>query len=328
MVLRRLLPTLGASCILTGSALADDNGLVVVRVGEATLTIAEVEARLARVPSFQLRALAETEALARHTYVDTVLVPEYLFSLEARRRGLGDAPAARDRILEVLRDAVLEDLEQTVQRSQPVSAREVEEYLASHREQWIVPKRIRLWRILVKSPDQAREIAAAAQGPKGVEAWSRSAREHSLDKATSMRKGDLGFVRPDGRTDVPTVRVDPALVAAADKVRDGEVVSEIIPEAGGYAVVWRRGSLPAEPASNDALSAEIREALERDRLQEALDKLLQELRSRRLPEVHPELLEQVPLPSAQSLRELTRPELSVHPADHPPSPHSGPTGLR
>jgi len=55
----------------------------------------------------------------------------------------------------------------------------------------------------------AKRIIAESQGAGGPARWRNFARDNSLDAATKLRDGDLGFVRPDGSTETPQLRVDP-----------------------------------------------------------------------------------------------------------------------
>src|SRR5690606_15182088 len=112
------------------------------------------------------------------------------------------------------------------------------------------PAAIALWRLLVPTEQQAKELAARVQkSPEPIRAWSNIVREHSLDKATHFRKGSLGYVWPDGNTDVPQVRVSPALFAAATTLADGEFLPTPVKEGPNWALVWRRGSRAARGLS-------------------------------------------------------------------------------
>ena len=106
-----------------------------------------------------------------------------------------------------------------------------------------------MWRILTDDEALAKKILSESKGVDGIKRWSQFARDSSLDKATHLRNGDLGFIHADGNTDTPTLRVDPALFAAADKLRDGELAAEPIKEGTHFAVIWRRGSMKAESAA-------------------------------------------------------------------------------
>ena len=69
----------------------------------------------------------------------------------------------------------------------------------------------------------------------------------------------------DGVSNEAGVRVDPTLVKAAGAVKDGELVPHPVPEGASFAVVWRRGTVPASKRTVEESSAQIRAALFRDR---------------------------------------------------------------
>jgi hypothetical protein len=98
-------------------------------------------------------------------------------------------------------------------------------------------------------------------------------------------------VHPDGNTDTPTLRVDPALFAAAEKLRDGELAAEPIQVAGHFAVIWRRGSLKASVRTLAQESGAIRQVLERQRVDMAQAELLADLRSKYVRASNEALLE-------------------------------------
>jgi peptidyl-prolyl cis-trans isomerase C len=54
------------------------------------------------------------------------------------------------------------------------------------------------------------------------------------------------------------VRFDPVLFAAAARVKDGEMVGEPVKEGDAFAVVWRRGTLPAVRRSVEEEASAIR----------------------------------------------------------------------
>ena len=122
-----------------------------------------------------------------------------------------------------------------------------------------------LWRILCKTRDEAETVLAAAKRDLTIPKYNELAREHSIDKATNLRGGNLGFVCPDGTSNEAGLKVDPALVKAAVAVKDGELVAQSrSPEASGFAVVWRRSTVPATQRTvEDADGADPHDALSR-----------------------------------------------------------------
>ena len=122
---------------------------------------------------------------------------------------------------------------------------EIAGFYAQNLARFDTPERIGVFRILCSSEAEAKEVIAVARGSSGLTRWKELARDKSLDKATAYRSGNLGFLAADGTSSEVSVRVDPALFAAASRVRDGEIVAEPVAEGPAFAVVWRRGSTPA-----------------------------------------------------------------------------------
>ena len=226
--------------------------------------------------------------------VEKLVVPELLAAAEARARGLDKLPRTLDRLRQAQASALEAELARTTAESAPVTDADVQAYFEQHRERFEVPRRIRIWRILVADEGLAKKIIAESRGVSGPAKWRNFARESSLDAATKFRDGDLGFARPDGGTETPQLRVDPALFAAVDKLADGELAPEPLRVPAGFAVVWRRGSLPAVARSVAQESAAIRTVLTRQRLEAARTQLLGELRKQRVKSLDAQLLETLP----------------------------------
>jgi peptidyl-prolyl cis-trans isomerase C len=226
--------------------------------------------------------------------VDTVIVPELVAALGAKERGLAKGPryAARER--EILRQSLDTALKAEALAEKPVTMAEIQAYFAENKARFEQPARIRLWRILLADEAAAKSVLAEAKAAGSPAKWGELSREKSVDKATNLRQGDLGFVHADGDTDAPRVRVDPALFKAAEAVKDGEFVPEPVKEGPRFAVVWRRGSLPAKTRTVEQEKESIKNLLERRRADEARTALTAKLRAEFVKDEHPELLEQIP----------------------------------
>ncbi len=318
--------------LATATALGAGPAGPVVRAGTEVADAAAVARAISRVPAFQLAALGPDDASRRRAVVEKRLVPELQGAAEARARGLDKRPRTADRLRELYSRAMDAELARETAERQPVTEADLQKYFDEHRARFETPRRVRIWRILVKDEALAKRIIIEAQGAPGPAKWTNFAREHSLDDATKFRDGDLGFVRPDGSTESPRVRVDPALFAAVDGLSDGQLAPAPVKTASGLAVVWRRGSLPAISRTLQQESAAIRTLLTRERLEAARRALLQELRRQRVSAFDAELLTTVPdamfaapEPSARSLPPL--PSGSSAPAGAA-KPVSGESGLR
>jgi peptidyl-prolyl cis-trans isomerase C len=283
-----------AALLLSSTALAADGALPVVSVPGQSVDAAGVARALDRVPPFQLAALASDDSARRRAVVERLLLPELRAAAEARARKIDQRPRTADRLRELYSRAMDAELARTTEREQPVTEADVQKYFDEHRERFDTPRRVRIWRIVVSDDALARKIIAECQGAGGPAKWRNFARDNSLDAATKFRDGDLGFVRPDGSTETPTLRVDPALFAAVDKLTDGQMVPEPLQLSSGIAVVWRRGSLPAISRTVAQEGPAIRTLLTRERLETARKALVAELRSQQLKNYDAQLLELLP----------------------------------
>jgi peptidyl-prolyl cis-trans isomerase C len=264
---------LGASTVLAAAAPP------VAQVGGQTISAEALTRRLSRLPDFQRSALAGTPEQLKRKVLESELIPDLLFAEEAARLKLDAEPNAKRRSRELLREALERQLRQEIAAKSPVTAEEIQAYFELNRSRFETPRRVHIWRILTDDEALAKKIIAESKGVDGIQHWSQFARESSLDKATHLRNGDLGFVHPDGNTDTPTLRVDPALFAAADKLSDGELSPEPTKEGLHFAVLWRRGSMEGVSRTVAQEESSIRQVLERKRLGEAREQLLTTLRN-------------------------------------------------
>lgn len=166
--------------------------------------------------------------------------PLWRLEREAERRHSSSSPLRRDLESRLLAERLVETLLSGAIPQEP----EIAAYLDQHKSEWQTPERIRLFRILVADKKQAESLIASLAHATPAD-FRAQARAHSLDKTSHERGGDLGFVAADGTTDLPSVHVDPALYAAAKPLGEGAFVPKPVPEGPHFAVVWRRGSLPA-----------------------------------------------------------------------------------
>ncbi len=293
--MKTLRKPLGALLLLLAApALAADAKGPVVSAGSESADAAAMARALGRIPAFQLAELGSDAAARRRAVAEGLLGRELQGAAEARARGLDKRPRTADRLRELYGRAMDAELARETAQKQPVTDAEVQQYFEQHRDRFETPRRIRIWRIQVGDEALAKKIIAESRGAGGPERWRNFAREHSLDTATKFRDGDLGFVRADGSTETPRVRVDPALFTAVDKLIDGEIVPEPLQLAGGFAVVWRRGSLPPITRTVAQEKPAIVTLLTRQRLEDARKALLVELRKKSLSAFDAQLLETLP----------------------------------
>lgn len=285
-------------CLLVGSlgvARADApsdarRAAVALHVGSRAITVGEIEDRLAQVPPSQLRTFGGSDAEIRRNFVEQVIVPDALWALGAAARHLDTQVPTRFDLARARARATLRALRSRLGPASSVAMSDVQAYYDANKARYDAPERIQVWRIACATREEAQQVIAAAKKDPTIARWNELARDHSLDKATYLRGGNLGFVALDGSSNETGLRVDPAVPKAASAVRDGEIVADPVPEGKDFAVVWRRGTVGASRRSVDEVKEQIQWAILRAREDAAKKALLSELRAKELHELNPELL--------------------------------------
>lgn len=291
---------------------------VVVKVGDTTVTATDLQRMIASVPAFQLRTFGSTPDEVRRNFLDRVVVRELLLSQAARADGYAKRPEVADRVRRIHRDALLTALREE-SADKKVTDAEVKAYYQQNFARYNAPPRIAIWRILVATKPEAEALLADLKKDLTPKHWNEVAREKSLDKATSMRGGALGFVGPDGTTAEPGVKVDPALIIAVATTQDGELVAEPVAEGSRWGVVWRRQSTKAVTRSVEDEALSIRRMLSQGRADVMIKETVAALRKAHLSGVHADLVDNIDIKSDGYLQPKPRPGVlpTSKPSDKP-----------
>ena len=263
---------------------------VVLTVGTRTVTVGELEDQIAAIPVYQLSQFGNTKEAVARAYLDQVVTRDLVLAAGAEHRGIDKQLPTRQVIDRALSGITLRRNRIAYASAAAIPMDDVRRYYDENRSRFDSPERINVWRILCKTKDEALSVIEAAQRDSSITKYNDLAREHSIDKATNLRGGNLGFLGPDGQSNEAGLKVDPALVKAAQAVKDGELVPQPVAEGANFAVVWRRGTVPANRRSVEESSAQIRSALFRERTESAEKKLIDDLRKANVKEVNEGLL--------------------------------------
>jgi peptidyl-prolyl cis-trans isomerase C len=326
-------PARGASFVATLSprpARADaPDDKVVARVGESTITAAELDKRLRETPRSELAQLGSTPEEIRKNFLDRVLVRDLILAEEAKARGLDKMRDVRDRTLGALRAMLVHELRKDA-KANDITDEDVKAYFEANKSKFTAPKRVGIYRILVQTEAEAKAILAElGDKPPDPKRWNDLARDKSLDKSNHLRGGNLGFVAEDGTTGQAENRVDPAIYEAAIKVTDGTVVPQPVKEGDRWAVVWKRQSMSPVSRSLEIEAPTIRAQLADERMRSAVQALLDKIRPELVKELNIELCDMVTVTANGELERAKRPGAlprTKRPAN--PNPTDGPAGLR
>lgn len=283
---------------------------VALSVGERKVTVGELEDRLAGIPPFQLVTFGVTRDEVVKAYVDQVLVRDLLLATGAEKRGLQKEIPTRHQLDRALSSATIRKARSAYPSAAAIPIEDVKKYYDENRARFDSPERINVWRILVKTKAEAADILEAAKKDPSPEKYNDLAREKSIDKATNLRGGNLGFLSPDGTSNEAGFKVEPEIVKAAQGVKDGEFVAAPVAEGPNFAVVWRRQTVPPNRRSLDESTAQIRAALYRERTETAEKNLIDGLRAKNLKERNESLLGVIELRPFDAGLSLPRPSAS------------------
>lgn len=315
---------------------SSDSDRVVARIGSRTITVGELEQRIASVPPFQLRVLGSTPDEIRRAFLEQMIQQE-LMALGGRAEQLDRRPDVLSRQRAVLRSAMLAQLRIEMGDGSDISSTEVREYYEAHEETYRGEMLIKLWQIVVSSRAEAETVlniikTDPAYQKDPVKRWGELVQEYSIDEATKRRKGNLDFVRPDGGTLMPGVQVSPALYQAAETVADGEVVAKPIEVGGRFVIVQRRGTRKGREQTLESAAPAIRRKLVQQRYEERVRGLTKELRQKYKPEVFEERVDvltvTVPHGDIETVRRPGGLPRARHPSAGSPRPVGRPGYLR
>jgi len=271
---------------------------VVARAGVLTISVGEMEDRIADMPAFQRAGFGADADAIRHRFLMEVVVPETLLSLSAAETRVEREPPTSYFVERAGSEAAVRAIRRRVEGA-VIGMDEVRSYYQENLAHYQTPERIQIWRILCRTREEAQAVLTACQSNPTPKAFSDLAREHSQDKGTYLRGGNLGFVTSDGTSPEPGLRVDSAIMRAASALRDGDLAPQPVAEGDYFSVVWRRGTLAAVHRRLEEVTPQIRSALRKNRIKDETDRLIAKLRAAKLRDFDDSPLETVDLPAVE-----------------------------
>ncbi len=280
---------------------------IVARVGTRTISAADVSRRIAQLPPFQLRAFGRTPDEVRRGFIDKVMVREALLAQGAIDLKLGEHDEVGERIRGVLRNVILGQVRADSGSTGPVSDAEVKAYYEANASKYHAPARIQIWRIQVAKREEAVAILADLKKDPAPKHWNELAREQSIDRATNLRGGNLGFVAPDGTTSEPGLKVEASVLKAVSDAKDAELLPAPVQDGERWSVLWRRNSM--KPVDRDLATEAplIKPILQHERGETKARALVEKLRADHLTEFNPDVVDMLEVSNTGDLQPIRRP---------------------
>jgi parvulin-like peptidyl-prolyl isomerase len=207
----------------------DDIGTIIAEVGGVPVGAREFETAAAREVPANGESFSEEEKRA----ILQKLVTEKMLYLRARELGIDRDP----KVQKVMVNTLLRDHVYATVRNSDFSEEELRAYFDAHQAEFVVPEKVQILRIFIRSDRDrtAEEARALAQDlylrlSADPSQFRTVASEHSEDPYR-RRGGDLGFVARDGKPGI-----DPLVVSKAFELADN-TVSEPFEAGGGFNIV-------------------------------------------------------------------------------------------
>lgn len=289
---------------------------IVARVGAETITAGELSRRIQSLPPFQLKMFGKSEEEIKRNFLERVMVRDLLLAQGAVDRKMDAEENVQDRVRATLRAAMVQQIRLEAIAT-PITDKDVEKYYNDNIDKYRAPERVALWRILVATREDAMKVLEELKKDGSVKRWNDLARERSLDKATSMRGGNLGYVGPDGKTTDAAIVADKVLLDAAKKLKDAELGREPVQEGDRWAVLWKRQTMKPVERALDQEAPGIRQTLARQRTEQKLDAILGEARKETVHDLNLELVDDITVSAQGDLSPAKRP--GVLPARRAPA---------
>jgi peptidyl-prolyl cis-trans isomerase C len=281
----------------SGAAEPQKQEPVVARVGEGTITVEELKARLDEQPPVIRARYTTTER--KKEFLENLVRVE-LLAQEARKQGLDKDPEILATLEKVMVQKLLQKHAEKLEK-QPVSEEELQKFYREHLAEFTKPERVRIGHVFLASAQkdsQRGQVRAEAtrllaelrrQGSgTATSTFTELVRKRSDDAATKTLDGDLGFKT---REELTALWGAPLAQAAFTLQAEGSV-AEVETEQGIH--LLRFASREAESTLTfDMARQRIEARLQMERRSRAIDDLIANLKKTTTVEIDDNALEQL-----------------------------------
>jgi peptidyl-prolyl cis-trans isomerase C len=201
----------------TAAKPANDSDVVLVRIGNDTVTPRDLANRLQELPE-QYRAQYTTPD-GKQKLLDR-LVEEKIWMRDADANGVTKRPDVIRQIEASKRDLLIRTwVNEVMAKNAPPSDSEAKVYYDAHKDEWKTPANVTLKHIQLKTQADAKRVLGLARA-KGAD-WDKLVKQYSADTLTKVNGGSLGTATRDGGfvgLGVQVALVDSAMALGAGKI--------------------------------------------------------------------------------------------------------------
>jgi peptidyl-prolyl cis-trans isomerase C len=242
-----------------------DQGEVVARYGSEVLTETELVTELSRLPS-RSRSVMNPEG--RRRFVENYVLNELIFQEGTSRGYLEDADIVQQ-VNDLRKRLVVQKVVRDLQDLAPLTDEEVQKQYDAHPERYSTTT-IRARHILVKDEAEAKKLREQAVAKP--DSFADLAKEHSIDKASARKGGDLGFFGHG--------RMVPEFEEVAFSLKSNGEISEIVRTQYGFHIIQLEERREGKPKPFDQVKDQIKSVMRNTQLRERTEQHYEELKAK------------------------------------------------
>jgi parvulin-like peptidyl-prolyl isomerase len=255
---------------------------VLVKGDGFAITVGTLEDHINKQPLGLRARYGETQE--RKALLDGLVRLE-LLSREATARGMAETSAVRQTVKDgAVQTLVRSEIDEKV-TAESISKDDIAAFYSAHPEEFHHPAERRASQIATDTREHAESLIAEAK-KTDMRGFAELARKHSLDAETKLRGGDLAFFTLAPARDASLRQVPEAVRKAVFALKTlGDVGGEPVPVAGQFSIIRWTGERPERHVTLSEAEGSIRARLWRERRQQAVTDLINDLRTQQKPQI-------------------------------------------
>lgn len=266
-----------------GATLATVNGIPI-----GATEFEQVAARKSPAAGDTLSAAEKDEVLQR-------LIEEKLLYEASLKKGLDRDP----KVQKVMINTLLRDVVYANVRNSDFTDEELQKYYEAHKEEFVVPEKVQIRRILIKISDERTEADAKALADKvradlvkKPDSFKDAAAQYSEDPYR-RRGGDVGFVPRTGKPGL-----DPALVDAAFNL-EVNAISDLIKTSEGFNIISVANKRERVERTFQQMKGSVLRKVKNEKLKSLYDEYVAQLRTGADVKINKEELDKIEIKSVR-----------------------------
>ncbi len=282
-------------------------GPYLAKVGNATITQADLEREMKNLPEFAQALFAGSDG--KEKFLNELVKKEILYQ-EAVKKGLDKDPEYLKKVEDFKKITLIGSLlEKEIEAKSKVTEKDVKDYYDKHKEEISSVSQIKASHILVKTEDEANKIYESLK--KGAN-FAELAKKNSIDPGSAKNGGDLGFFSKG--------QMVPEFEAAAAKLKVGEI-SQPVKTKYGYHIIKVTDKKLGKPIEFDKVKGLLSQRVAAEKQKEAFDSYLENLKKSYKVEINKDAVSKLSVGGEKKEILQGKPEQAGEPKE-PPKPET------